>query len=76
MKLVFKEMARVLKPGAPAAVVIGDATDGTEITTTEEMKSWGEPYGLKFERELPKIVFGLYSVITDEKILFFRREGR
>lgn len=74
MKLVFKEMARVLKPGARAAVVIGDATDGTEITTTEDMKSWGEPYGLKFERELPKIVFGLYSVITDEKILFFRRD--
>jgi hypothetical protein len=75
MKLVFREMARVLKPGAPAAVVIGDATDGTEITTTEEMKSLGEPYGLKFERELPKIVFGLYSVITDEKILFFRRDS-
>ncbi|MBI5248801.1 MAG: hypothetical protein HY912_04845 [Desulfomonile tiedjei] len=74
MKSVFRELARVLKPGAPAAVVIGDATDGTEITTTEDMKSWGEPYGLKFERELPKIVFGLYSVITDEKILFFRRD--
>lgn len=74
MKLVFKEMSRVLKPGAPAAVVVGDATDGTEITTTEDMKIWGEPYGLKFERELPKIVFGLYSVITDEKILFFRRD--
>jgi DNA modification methylase len=74
MKLVFKEMARVLKPGAPAAIVIGDATDGTEITTTEDMKNWGQPYGLKFERELPKIVFGLYSVITDEKILFFRKD--
>ncbi len=75
MKVVFREMARVLKPGAAAAVVIGDATDGTEITTTEEMKSWGAPCGLCFERALPKIVFGLYSVITDEKILFFRKDS-
>jgi len=74
MKLVFREMARVLKSGGAAAVVIGDATNGTEITTTEEMKAWGAPYGLTYEKELRKIVFGLYSVMTDEKILFFRKD--
>ncbi|MBI4963912.1 MAG: hypothetical protein HY913_11600 [Desulfomonile tiedjei] len=74
MKLVYREIARVLKPGGAAAVVIGDATDGTEVTTTEEMKAWGAPYGLRYERELRKIVFGLYSVMTDEKILFFRKD--
>jgi ubiquinone/menaquinone biosynthesis C-methylase UbiE len=74
MKIVFREMARVLKPGAAAAVVIGDATDGTEVTTTEEMKRWGSPYGLHFEKALAKIVYGLYNVMSDEKILFFRKE--
>jgi DNA modification methylase len=73
MRTVFHEMARVLKPGAAAAVVIGDATDGTEVTTTDEMKGWGTPYGLHFEKALPKIVYGLYNVMNDEKILFFRK---
>jgi hypothetical protein len=74
MQQVFRGMARVLRPGAVAVVVIGDATIGREVTTTSEMKLWGQPYGLFFEREMPKIVYGLYSVITDEKILFFRKE--
>jgi DNA modification methylase len=74
MRIVFEEMARVLKPGGAAAVVVGDATDGKEVTTTEEMKGWGARYGLRFERALPKIVFGLYSIIIDEKILFYRRD--
>jgi DNA methylase len=74
MRIVFKEMARVLKPGGAAAVVVGDATDGKEVTTTEEMKGWGAGYGLRFERALPKIVFGLYSIIIDEKILFYRKD--
>jgi SAM-dependent methyltransferase len=76
MKGVFKEMARVLKPGGVAVVVIGNATNGREVTTTEEMADWGAPYGLRYERDLPKIVFGLYNVITDEKLLFFRKEGQ
>ena len=74
MRIVFEEMARVLKPGGAAAVVVGDATDGKEVTTTEEMKGWGARYGLRFERALPKIVFGLYSIIIDEKILFYRKD--
>jgi len=74
MKEVFKEMARVLKPGGSAVVVIGNATYREEITTTEEMKQWGEPYGLRYDGEMPKIVFGLYSVITDEKLLFYRKD--
>lgn len=74
LRASFREWARVLKPGAPAVVVIGDATvDGSEVTTTREMIEWAGSAGLRFERELPKIVFGLYSVMQDEKILFFRR---
>ena len=74
MQQMFREVARVLKPGASAAFVIGDATvDRSEYTTTKDMGDWAVSAGLEREREIPKIVFGLYNVIQDEKILLFRK---
>ena len=74
MQQMFREAARVLKPGAKAAFVIGDATvDGREHTSTREMGDWAVRAGLQREREIPKIVFGLYSTMRDEKILVFRK---
>ena len=74
MQRMFREVARVLKPGARAAFVIGDATvDRREHTTTKEMGDWAVEAGLEREREIPKIVFGLYNVMLDEKILVFRK---
>ena len=74
MQRMFHEVARVLKPGAKAAFVIGDATvDRSEYTTTREMGDWAVDAGLEREREIPKIVFGLYNVMLDEKILVFRK---
>ena len=74
MREMFHEVARVLKPGAKAAFVIGDATvDRTEYTTTQDMAGWAVGAGLKRERELRKTVFGLYNVMKDEKILIFRK---
>ena len=74
MQGMFREVARVLKPGARAAFVIGDATvDRSEYTTTRQMGDWAVDAGLERERELPKIVFGLYNVMNDEKILVFRK---
>ena len=74
MQKMFREVARVLKPGAAAAFVIGDATvDRSEYTTTKDMGDWAVSAGLEREREIPKIVFGLYNVIQDEKILLFRK---
>ena len=71
---MFREVARVLKPGARAAFVIGDATvDRREQTTTRQMGDWAVDAGLERERELRKIVFGLYNVMNDEKILVFRK---
>lgn len=76
MQLMFSEVARILKPGARAAFVIGDATvDRREYTTTEQMGTWAMCAGLRHERELPKKVFGLYNVMKDEKILIFRKPG-
>ena len=55
MQRMFREVARVLKPGARAAFVIGDATvDRQEHTTTREMGDWAVDAGLKREREIPK----------------------
>jgi tRNA G10 N-methylase Trm11 len=74
MRQMFGEVARVLKPGARAAFVIGDATvDGSEYTTTSQMAEWAIAAGLKLERTIPKIVFGLYNVMSEEKILIFAK---
>ena len=74
MRRMFGEVARVLRPGAAAVFVIGDATvDRAEHTTTADMVGWALDAGLTRERELRKTVFGLYSVMKDEKILFFRK---
>ena len=74
LKRMFREVERVLKPGAKAVFVIGNATvGGREYTTTRQMSEWAVEAGLERERELAKIVFGLYNVMLDEKILVFRK---
>jgi hypothetical protein len=74
MRSMFAEVSRVLKRGGAAAFVIGDATvDGREVTTTATMAEWAKGTGLHLERSIPKIVFGLYSVMQDERILVFRK---
>lgn len=76
MQQMFREVSRVLKPGARAAFVIGNATvDRLEYTTTEQMSEWAEEAGLELEREIPKIVFGLYNLMKDEKILIFQKRS-
>lgn len=73
MRRVFSELGRVVRPGGWVMVVVGDATvGGAEVKTTGEMITWAEEGGLKYVRSLPKIVFGLYNVMTDEKILMFQ----
>ncbi len=74
MRVAFEQVSWALKPGARAAFVVGDATvDGREVTTTDVMVEWAAAVGLRLERRIPKIVFGLYSVMNDEQILIFRR---
>jgi tRNA G10 N-methylase Trm11 len=74
MQAMFHEVARILKPRARAAFVIGDATvDGREYTTTEQMSEWAIEAGLMLEQSIPKIVYGLYGMFQDEKILIFRK---
>ncbi len=76
MQQMFHEVARVLKPGARAIFVIGNATvDRSEYTTTQQMSEWAVDAGMAREHEIPKIVFGLYNVMRDEKILIFRNRA-
>ena len=42
--------------------------------TTEQMAEWAGAAGLRKERSVAKIVYGLYSVMKDEKILIFRKD--
>lgn len=75
MKAAFSEISRVLKPGGRAVMVIGNATIGAhEIATTKEMITWASAVGLNHYMTSPKIVYGLYSIMLDEDILFFQKE--
>lgn len=74
MRRTFREIARVLRPRGRAAFVIGDATvDRSEYTTRATMIDWARDAGLDLERNMKKIVFGLYNVMIDESILIFRK---
>jgi DNA modification methylase len=70
MHIVAREMQRVLKPGAKAAVVIGNMTyNGEEIDTTAMFIRACEDAGLELECSVDKIIFGLYNVMQREYIL-------
>lgn len=74
MKAALVTMSKALKPGALAIVIIGDVTiSKSEMYTTRDFIKWAKEVDLKFERALPKIVFGLYNIMADEKILFLRK---
>ena len=65
MRDMFHEVARVLRPGARAAFVIGDATvDRAEYTTTEHMAGWAVAAGLEPERELRKTRTSITKQVT------------
>ena len=74
MKKVLGQMAYITRPGGHAVIVVGNVTlQGEESVTTDDMVGWAEAAGFVFDRELPKIVWGLYNLVKDEKILFFRK---
>ena len=69
------EMARVLKPGRYASLVIGNATyQGEVIDTVDLVIREAEKCGLALIKNIDKIIFGLYNVMQRENILIFRKE--
>lgn len=75
MEKSYDEMYRVLKNGKYCVIVIGNATiSGQELRTVDKTIKYCEKIGLKLEKNMDKIIFGLYNVIQKENILIFRKQ--
>ena len=74
MKKSYGEMHRILKPDKYAVIVIGNATyQGQEVKTVEFTIDYMTGLGFKLEKNILKLIFGLYNVMKKENILIFRK---
>jgi tRNA G10 N-methylase Trm11 len=74
MEKSYDEMYRVLKPGKYCVIVIGNATiQGEEVRTVEMTVDHLTKLGFTIEKNMDKIIFGLYNVMQKENILIFRK---
>lgn len=70
----LKDMHRVLKSDRYCVIVIGNATyQGNEVNTIEFVIDQCEAIGLKLEKNINKIIFGLYNVMQTENTLIFKK---
>jgi len=75
LKKTYDEMYRVLKPGKVCSIVIGNATFQTqEVKTVELTTDYCQSLGFKLEKNVEKIIYGLYNIMQKENILIFRKE--
>jgi len=74
MKRAYSEMHRVLKNGGYAVIVIGNATyQGEEVKTVEFTIDYMTSIGFSLEKNILKLIFGLYNVMKKEHILIFKK---
>jgi len=74
MEAAYSEMYRVLKKGHQCVIVVGEAkVDGEQTQTVEDAIKYCESIGFRLKENLPKIIFGLYNTIKDERVLFFEK---
>ncbi len=74
MRKSYREMYRVLKHNKYAVIVIGNASyQGQEVKTVEFTIDYMTSLGFKLERNILKLIFGLYNVMKKENILLFRK---
>ncbi len=74
MRKSYGEMYRILKPNKYAVIVIGNATyQGQEVKTVEFTIDYMTELGFKLEKNILKLIFGLYNVMKKENILIFRK---
>lgn len=74
MKKAYSEFYRILKPKKFAVIVIGNATyQGKEIQSIEFTIDYMSKIGFKLEKNILKLIFGLYNVMKKENILIFRK---
>jgi DNA modification methylase len=74
MEKSYNEMYRVLKDGKYCVIVIGNATiQGEEVRTVDMTVDYCEKIGFELEKNMDKIIFGLYNVIQKENVLIFKK---
>jgi len=74
LKRSLAEMFRVLRRDGYAAIVVGNATySGQEVKTIDSVTRFAQEIGFRLEKDVPKIIFGLYNVMQSEHILIFRK---
>jgi DNA modification methylase len=74
MRKSYDEMYRILKLNKYAVIVIGNATyQGQEVKTVEFTVDYMTELGFKLEKNILKLIFGLYNVMKKENILIFRK---
>jgi len=74
MHRAYGEIARVLKPGRRAAVVLGNVTyQGEELDTVGNCIRHFQQHGMSLEARVDKLIYGLYNVMQREWILIFRK---
>jgi ubiquinone/menaquinone biosynthesis C-methylase UbiE len=74
MEKSYSEMARVLKPGGKASIVLGNVTfQGQELDTVKNCIAHCERYGLRLTCRIDKLIYGLYNVMMREWILIFEK---
>lgn len=77
MRAAYSEIARVLRPGRLAAVILGDATvGGVRVPTVRNCEETFQRLGFQLLHKINKIIFGLYNVMQREDILIFRKLKR
>jgi len=75
MKNSYQEMDRVLKSGKYCTIIIGNArVDKEEIKTVENTIKIFQEMNYKLEKNIDKIIFGLYNIMQKENILIFKKE--
>ncbi|WP_457549444.1 DNA methyltransferase [Archaeoglobus sp.] len=74
MMKAYREMFRVLKPNRYCVIVIGNATyQGKTIDNVKFTKEVCQKIGFKLVKTIDKIIYGLYNVIQNEKIMIFKK---
>lgn len=75
MKKAYQVMDRVLKSGKYCTIIIGNArVDKEEIKTVENTIEIFKEMNYELEKNIDKIIFGLYNIMQKENILIFKKE--
>lgn len=74
MEKSYSEMYRVLKPDKYAVIVIGNAVyQEKEVKTVEFTINFMTELGFRLEKNILKLIFGLYNIMKKENILIFKK---